>query len=80
LKLKQRKESAAFDSNVLANDQQLYPTAAITQCRYPQWSNLEAKRLLKADVDEGKPEYQVFPLGVLETHLPRGLLLQGEGL
>jgi hypothetical protein len=75
-------DSAAFDINALANDQRLYPPAAITSRGYPFWPNSEARRLLKADVDKGKhnemtpqelhgeePAYQVFPLPVFRQHI-----------
>ena len=76
------KDSAAFDSRALQNDNRLYPTAAITARGHPPWHGPEAERLLNEDFEKGLEElmapkdlwlsrskYQFFPLDVFCGHI-----------
>jgi hypothetical protein len=80
--VKRNKESAAFDSAALANDQGNHPRPAMTAAGLPRWYESDAERLLKVDVNqlqhetmtpqalhESRPEHQVFSLHIFRQHI-----------
>jgi hypothetical protein len=80
--VKRNKESAAFDSAALANDQGDHPHSAMTTAGLPRWHESDAERLLKVDVNqlqhetmtpqalhESRPEHQVFSLHIFRQHI-----------
>jgi hypothetical protein len=75
-------ESAAFDSQALAKDREIFPRSEFAAGGYPRWDGSEAQQLFLHDFEHGKhtemkpaelhqtrQAYLLFPLDVFRNHI-----------